>query len=114
LPAEYADLVNSIDDLDIDDIRDNWEDQFIIRRDFIMENGIYAFIVKYFTDSKGNNVTFDRFFKNVPKHMIEENIRQMIYRWIGEGHQFSFDILPDYLYNQLFRREYQLHIYGLL
>ena len=43
------------------------------------------FIDEYLTDDDGNNHIFDRFFNNIPKNDIEQEIKNLRHEWpIGE------------------------------
>jgi hypothetical protein len=77
--------------------------EFIYRRNYLKEKGIIAYFKRYYTDPKTRqNYIIDRFFEGIPEHMIEDNIRQMVYRWIGNGNDFNINLLPDYLQDILF------------
>jgi len=63
------------------DWRQKWQ-EYLERRGFLVQNGIVNFIREYFTDDDGNNYVFERFFNNVPKDNIEQEIRSMMQKWI--------------------------------
>lgn len=63
------------------DWRKKWQ-EYLERRNFLIQNGIVNFIREYFTDDDGNNYIFERFFNNVPKDNIEQEIRIMMQKWI--------------------------------
>ena len=62
------------------DWREKWQ-IYLKRRNFLIQNGIVNFIREYFTDDDGNNYIFERFFNNVPKDNIEQEIRNFIHEW---------------------------------
>ena len=66
------------------DWRKKWQ-KYLERRCFLVQNGIVNFIRKYFTDDDGNNYIFERFFNNVPKDNIEQEIRIMMQKWIEKN-----------------------------
>ena len=68
----------------IKDWRKKWE-IYLERRIFLIQNGIVNFIDKYFTDDDGNNYIFERFFANVPKDDIEQEIRNIMTDWINKN-----------------------------
>ena len=49
-----------------------------------MTNGI-VWKKEYFTDDDGNNYIFERFFTNVPKDDIEQEIRNITLEWIKKN-----------------------------
>lgn len=63
------------------DWRQKWQ-EYLERCNFLIQNGIVNFIREYFTDDDGNNYIFERFFNNVPKDNIEQEIRIMMQKWI--------------------------------
>ena len=62
------------------DWRKKWQ-KYLERRNFLIQNGIVNFIREYFTDDDGNNYVFERFFNNVPKGNIEQEIRNLMHEW---------------------------------
>ncbi|MBA7563439.1 hypothetical protein ES708_05097 [subsurface metagenome] len=62
------------------DWRERWQ-VYLKRRCFLVQNGIVNFIREYFTDDDGNNYIFDRFFNNIPKDNIEQEIRNHMHEW---------------------------------
>ena len=61
-----------------------WQ-EYLERRSFLIQNGIVNFIDKYFTDIDGNNYIFERFFSNIPKDNIEQEIRNIMIEWINKN-----------------------------
>jgi hypothetical protein len=103
IPQEYYGLFED----NIAELEDNW-DEFIERRNYLQRKGIVAYFKRYYTDPKTRqNYIIDRFFRGIPEHMIEENIRNMVYRWISEGNAFDVVMLPSYLKETLFPRDQQ-------
>ena len=76
-----------------------WQ-EYLERRNFLIENGIANFIIKYFTDDDGNNYVIDRFFKKVPKSHIEQEIKNMMQEWVKKNRPAP--ILNTYILNRLF------------
>ncbi|MBA7587436.1 hypothetical protein ES708_29465 [subsurface metagenome] len=68
----------------IKDWRKKWQ-KYLKRRNFLIQNGIVNFIDEYFTDDDGNNYIFERFFTNVPKDDIEQEIRNITLEWIKKN-----------------------------
>jgi hypothetical protein len=68
----------------IKDWRKKWQ-KYLKRRNFLIQNGIVNFIDEYFTDDDGNNYIFERFFTNVPKDDIEQEIRNITLEWINKN-----------------------------
>jgi len=66
------------------DWRKKWQ-KYLERRCFLVQNGIVNFIRKNFTDDDGNNYIFERFFNNVPKDNIEQEIRIVMQKWIEKN-----------------------------
>jgi len=58
------------------------------------------FIDKYFTDDDGNNYIFERFFKNIPIHNIEQEIKNLLLNWIDKNRPAP--ILNAQIITQLF------------
>jgi len=73
---------------------------YLERRNYLIENGIENFITNYYTDDDGNNYILNRFFKNVPKGQIEQEIKKMMQEWIDKGRPAP--ILNKYILNRLF------------
>ncbi len=82
-----------------------WQ-EYLERRNYLIENGIENFIVNYFTDEQGNNYVLNRFFNNVPKGHIEQEIRSMMQDWINKGRPAP--ILNTHILNRLFLGTSQL------
>ncbi len=81
----------------------NWNSKwqnYMERRNYLIENGIENFIANYFTDDNGDNYIFNRFFKNVPKGEIEQEIKKIMQEWIDKGRPAP--ILNTYILNRLF------------
>ncbi len=81
----------------------NWQEhwqQYIKRRNYLIENGVEKFIIKFFTGKQGNNYILDRFFKNVPKGHIEQEIKKMMQEWIDKGRPAPH--LNTHILNRLF------------
>ena len=81
----------------------NWKvgwKEYLERRLYLIENGIENFIIEYFTDKDGHNYIIDRFFKDVPKDKIEEEIRFIIEDWANKNR--SAPILNTHILNRLF------------
>ncbi len=83
----------------VKDWENNWQ-EYLKRRNFLIEYGIANFIIKYFTDDDGNNYVIDRFFKNVPKSHIEQEIKNMTQEWVKKNRPAP--ILNTYILNRLF------------
>ena len=64
--------------------REKWQ-AYLQRRVFLIQNGIVNFIDEYFTDDDGNNYIFERFFKNIPKDNIEQEIKNLMLEWINKN-----------------------------
>ena len=58
------------------------------------------FIKEFFTDQQGDNYIINRFFKNVPKGQIEQEIKKMMQEWIDKGRPAP--ILNTFILNRLF------------
>ncbi len=76
-----------------------WQ-EYLERRNFLIENGIANFINKYFTDEDGNNYVIERFFKNIPKSHIEREIKNIMHEWVKKNRPAP--ILNTYILNRLF------------
>jgi len=66
----------------------DWRKQwniYLIRRNYLIQNGIENFIIEYFTDIDGHNYIIERFFKDIPKGKIEESIRIGMLEWITKN-----------------------------
>ncbi|MFW9866549.1 MAG: hypothetical protein ACFFEN_10680 [Candidatus Thorarchaeota archaeon] len=83
----------------IKDWKTLWQ-QYLKRRNYLIENGIENFIRKFFTDEHGNNYILNRFFKNVPKGQIQREIKIMMQEWINKGRPAP--ILNTYIMKRLF------------
>jgi len=68
----------------IKNYEDGWE-EYLERRLYLIENGVENFIFKYFTDENGCNYIVDRFFKDIPKGKIENDIRIIIQEWVNKN-----------------------------
>jgi len=79
--------------------REKWQ-EYLNRRTFLIQNGIVNFIDEYFTDDDGNNYIFERFFANVPKDDIEQEIRYIMTEWINKNR--SAPILNIHIITKLF------------
>jgi len=66
------------------DWRKNWQ-EYLQRRIFLIQNGIVNFINEYFTDDDGNNYLFQRFFTDIPKDNIEQEIKNLMLEWINKN-----------------------------
>jgi len=81
----------------------NWKvgwKEYLERRLYLIENGIENFIIEYFTDKDGHNYIIDRFFKDIPKDKIEEEILFIIEDWANKNR--SAPILNTHILNRLF------------
>jgi len=81
----------------------NWQkywQQYIKRRNYLIENGVEKFIIKFFTDEQGNNYILERFFNNVPKGHIEQEIKITMQEWIDKGRPVP--LLNTHILNRLF------------
>ncbi len=81
------------------DWREKWQ-RYLERRTFLIQNGIMNFIDEYFTDDDGNNYIFERFFVNVPKDDIAQEIRYIMTEWINKNR--SAPILNIQIITKLF------------
>lgn len=79
--------------------REKWQ-KYLERRTFLIQNGIMNFIDEFFTDDDGNNYIFERFFVNVPKDDIEQEIRNILLEWINKNR--STPILNIQIITKLF------------
>ena len=81
----------------------NWKvgwKEYLERRLYLIENGIENFIIEYFTDKDGHNYIINRFFKDVPKDKIEEEIRFIIEDWANKNR--SAPNLNTHILNRLY------------
>jgi hypothetical protein len=98
IPQEYYDVFGD----NTEKLERNWK-ELIKRRDFLKREGIVEYIKEYYTNPKTDeNYIIDRFFRGIPDYMIEDNIRCMVYRWIGNGNDFDINALPGFLRDTLF------------
>jgi len=81
------------------DWRDKWQ-HYLQRRTFLIQNGIVNFINEYFTDDNGNNYIFERFFSNIPKDNIEQDIKNLMLEWINKHRPAP--ILNSHIITKLF------------
>lgn len=79
-------------------LQKRWQ-HYIIRRNYLIENGVEKFIIEFFTDEQGNNYILDRFFKNVPKGQIKQEIKKMMQEWTDKGRPTP--IFNTYVLNRL-------------
>ncbi|MEE9378507.1 MAG: hypothetical protein V3V33_10785 [Candidatus Lokiarchaeia archaeon] len=83
----------------VEDWKVNWQ-EYLKRRNYLIEYGIENFIRKYFTDKNGNNYLINRFFKNATFGHIEQEIIFLMQKWIEKNRPAP--ILNTYILNRLF------------
>jgi len=94
---------------------DNWKErwqEYLARRSFLIENSIEKFINEYFTDKDGQNYIIERFFKDIHRDRIEQEIGIMMKNWIN--HDRSAPILNVHILKKLLRCTPNLSINGFI